>query len=150
MVITRPFKWISVINLGMSSTIQKKRYYVTPSPIGLTLTQNDPAYFVNNYHNFPPLRYVLTKWVHLVLNTSRPGQNGRHLADDISNVIFLNENCGILILIPMKSFLNGPIYNEKSLVQKLSCYQTVNQWCSTLLTHIIRPIEYMSIVKSLI
>ena len=58
-------------------------------------------------------RPVLVSWV----NTLRPRQNGRHVADDIFKCIFLNEN----ILIPTKISLNyvpyGLIDNMAALVQ---------------------------------
>ena len=51
------------------------------------------------------------------VNTSRPRQNERHLADDILNSIFLNENVWIPIEISLKFVPKGPIYNIPSLVQ---------------------------------
>ena len=44
---------------------------------------------------------------------SRPGQNGRHLADNIFRCIFLNENICILIKISLKLV---PIDNNPALV----------------------------------
>ena len=52
-----------------------------------------------------------------MINSSPPGQNGRHLADDIFKCIFLNENLLILIKISLKFIPNGPIYNIPTLVQ---------------------------------
>ena len=40
-----------------------------------------------------------TGQVTMGVNTMRPGQNGRHLADDIFILIFLKENCCILAQI---------------------------------------------------
>ena len=51
------------------------------------------------------------------LNTLRPRQNGRHLADYIFKCIFLNENVWILIKIPLKFVLKGPLNNIPALVQ---------------------------------
>ena len=46
-----------------------------------------------------------------VVNTLRPRQNGRHLADDIFKGIFLNENSSISINISLKFVPQGRIYN---------------------------------------
>ena len=51
------------------------------------------------------------------LNTLRPRQNGRHLADVIFKCIFLNENIWISIKISLKFVPNGPIDNMAALVQ---------------------------------
>ena len=51
------------------------------------------------------------------LNTLRPGQNGRHFADNIFKCIFLNENVWIPIKISLKFFPKGPINNIPALVQ---------------------------------
>ena len=51
------------------------------------------------------------------LNTLRPRQNGRHLADDIFKRIYLNENVGIPIKISLKFVPQGPINNIQPLVQ---------------------------------
>ena len=50
-------------------------------------------------------------------NTLRPGQNGRHFADDIFKCIFLNENVWIAIKISLKFVPKGPINNIQALVQ---------------------------------
>ena len=50
------------------------------------------------------------------INSSPPGQNGRHLADDIFRFIFVNENFYILIKISLKFFPKGPIGNNPALV----------------------------------
>ena len=51
------------------------------------------------------------------VNTLRPRQNGRHLPDDISKRIFLNENARISIKISLKFVPKGPINYNPSLVQ---------------------------------
>ena len=51
------------------------------------------------------------------LNTLRPRQNGRHLADDTFKRIFVNENVIILIAISQKFAPKGPINNIPPLVQ---------------------------------
>ena len=45
-----------------------------------------------------------------------PRQNGRHLADDIFECIFLNENVYIAIKISLKFDLKGLINNIPALV----------------------------------
>ena len=51
------------------------------------------------------------------VNTLRPGQNGRHFADDILKCIFVNENVWIPIKISLKFVPKGPINNIPALVQ---------------------------------
>ena len=53
----------------------------------------------------------------LNLNTLRPGQDGRHFADDIFMCILFNENCCILIKFSLKYVPKGPIDNNPTLVQ---------------------------------
>ena len=52
-----------------------------------------------------------------LFNTLRPGQNGRHFADDIFKCIFSNENVWISIKISLKFVPKGPINNIPALVQ---------------------------------
>ena len=51
------------------------------------------------------------------LNSLRPRQNGRHFADAIFNLIFMNENVRIPIKFPLKFVPKGPINNIPALVQ---------------------------------
>ena len=51
------------------------------------------------------------------LNTLRPKQDRRHLADDLFTCIFVNGNCCILIKFSMKYVRQGPIDNNSALVQ---------------------------------
>ena len=51
------------------------------------------------------------------VNSLRPRQNGRHVADDIFKRIFLNKNVRILIWISLKFVPMGPINNIPALVQ---------------------------------
>ena len=50
------------------------------------------------------------------VNSSPPGQNGRHFADDIFRFIFVNEKIFILIKISLKFVPKGPIDNISALV----------------------------------
>ena len=52
------------------------------------------------------------KW----LNSSPPGQNGRHFADDTFRCVFVNEKFCILIKISLKFVPKGPIDNISALV----------------------------------
>ena len=56
------------------------------------------------------------------LNSSPPGQNGHHFADDIIRCIFMNGNFYILI-ISLKFVLKGPVNNIPSLVQIIAWHQ---------------------------
>ena len=51
------------------------------------------------------------------VNTLRPRQNGRHVADDIFKWIFLNENVRIAIWISLKFVSKGPINTILALVR---------------------------------
>ena len=51
------------------------------------------------------------------VNSSSPGQNGRHFADDSFKCIFLNENIWIAIKISLKFVPRGPMNNIPALVQ---------------------------------
>ena len=52
-----------------------------------------------------------------IINSSPPGQNGRHFADDTFKCIFMNENFCILIRISQKFVHKGPIDNKSGLVK---------------------------------
>ena len=50
------------------------------------------------------------------IDSSPPGQNGRHFADDIFRSIFVNEKFCTLIKISLKFVPKGPIGNKAALV----------------------------------
>ena len=56
----------------------------------------------------------------LIINTLRPRQNGRHLADDVFKSIFFNENVRISVEISLKFVPTCPINNTPALVQIMS------------------------------
>ena len=63
----------------------------------------------------------ITNWSGLFVcreqvNSSPPGQNVRHFADDIFRCIFMNEKFCILIKISLKFVPTGPIDNNPALV----------------------------------
>ena len=53
-------------------------------------------------------------------NSSPTGQNGRHVADNIFNRIFLNENVSISIQISLKFVCKGQVDNKSALVQVMA------------------------------
>ena len=55
-----------------------------------------------------------------LVNTLRPGQNGRRFADDVFKCIFLNENVWILHKVSLKFVPEVPIDNIPALVQILA------------------------------
>ena len=50
------------------------------------------------------------------LNSSPPGQNGRHFVDDIFICIFVNEKYFILLKISLKFVPKSPIDNNPALI----------------------------------
>ena len=56
------------------------------------------------------------------LNSSPPGQNGRHFADDIFRCIFVNEKLCILIRISLKFVPKGPNCNKPVLTRFSDAY----------------------------
>ena len=46
-----------------------------------------------------------------IINTTKPAQTGRHIAEDIFKCIFLNENLRILIQISLRFISRGTIHN---------------------------------------
>ena len=61
----------------------------------------------------------------LFLNSSPPGQNGRHFADDIFKYIFTKERFCILIRISLKFATKGQIDNTAAFVQVMAWRRTV-------------------------
>ena len=75
------------------------------------------------------------------VNTLRPRQNGRHLADDIFKCIFLNENAWISLKISLKFVPKVQINNIPALVQLMAWRRPGDKPLSetmmvSLLTHI--------------
>ena len=75
------------------------------------------------------------------VNTLRPGQDGRHFADDTFKRIFVNENVRILIEVSLKFVPKGPINNIPALVQIMAWRRPGDKPLSepmmvSLLTHI--------------
>ena len=57
------------------------------------------------------------------INSSSPGQNGRHFADDIFKCIFFNVKIRIVIKIPLEFVPEGSIENDPALVQIMAWRQ---------------------------
>ena len=51
-----------------------------------------------------------------VINSSPPGQNGRHFADEVFRCIFVNEKLYILTKISLKFVSKGPIDDNPALI----------------------------------
>ena len=60
----------------------------------------------------------------LRINSSPPGQNGRHFADDVLRCVFVNETCYILIKISLKYVPSSSIDNTPGLVQVMAWRRT--------------------------
>ena len=91
------------------------------------------TFFFKFYYGTPPDWYICNKChssaiyvtlvsdicgicrVLLTLNTSPPGQNGRHFADDIFRRIFVNGKFWICIEISLKFVPKGPVDNNQAL-----------------------------------
>ena len=81
-----------------------------------------------------------------VINTLRPGQDGRLFKDDIFTCIFINENYCILIKFSLKYVRKDPIDNNPALVQIMawcrSGYKSLAQpMMVNLLTHIYASLD---------
>ena len=73
--------------------------------------------------------YVRTTWLHqwLTFNSSPPGQNGWHFADDVFICNFLDEKWCIFIRISLKCVSHGPIDNKSVLVQVMAWRRTCDK-----------------------
>ena len=63
------------------------------------------------------LHYIEFSHRTIMINTLRPRQNGRYIADDIFKRVFMNENVRISINISLKFVPKGLINNIPALVQ---------------------------------
>ena len=63
-----------------------------------------------------PMRNISIKIMTFLFNSSPPGQNGRHFADDTFKCIFFNENVRISIKISLKFVPKGLNDNKAALV----------------------------------
>ena len=63
-------------------------------------------------------QYTVTNWMIIAAaNTLRSRQNWRHISDNISKYIFLDENVWISLTFSLKFVPKGPINNIPTLVQ---------------------------------
>ena len=58
------------------------------------------------------------------INSSPPGQNDRHFAEDLFKCIFVNEKFYISIRNSLKFVPKGPINNKSALVQVMAWRRT--------------------------
>ena len=72
----------------------------------------------NHSYNLKPMS--LYQPVITGVNSSPPGQNGRHFADGIFKCIFMNEKFCILIKISLKLVPNDLIDNKTALIQVMA------------------------------
>ena len=88
--------------------------------------QIDMPYWINHGRNFnppPPPPPTPNPNPH----PQPPGQNGRHLANDIFKRIFLNEIVRIFIKMSLKFAFKCPIDNNQALVQIMAWHRKGNK-----------------------
>ena len=92
-------------------------------PVVLSLSQVTATWSSNKFQ----LLDYMTGHQNSCLNSSSPGQNGRHFPDDIFKCISMNENVWISIKISLKFVPKGPINNIPALVQIMAWRQPGNK-----------------------
>ena len=111
-----------------------------PGPLSLTevtatlLKIRDQSWGENGHQQTHPILFCFFCFFHdhapancgclSTINSSAPGQNGHHFADDNFSWIFLNENVRISIKISLKFVPKGPIDNKSALVQVMAWRRT--------------------------
>ena len=87
-----------------------------------TIQYNTIQYNTSQYKTlfFIPLQSMII----LYLNSSPPGQNGRHFTDDVFKYIFMNKKSCIFIRISLKFVPKGPIANTSALVLVMAWRRT--------------------------
>ena len=75
--------------------------------LGHNVVQDGPRCMMVHVH-----AVIRPKWV----NSSPPGQDGRHFSDDMFRYIFVNEKFHIVIKISLMFVPKGPIDNTPALV----------------------------------
>ena len=66
---------------------------------------------------------MATYWFNNI-NSSPPGQNGHHFADNLFKLIFVNENVRISIQISLKFVPKDPINSKSALVKVMAWRRT--------------------------
>ena len=66
---------------------------------------------------------TIERMVYWSMNSSPPGQNGRHFADGVLRCIFMNEKFCILINISLKFVPGGPINNKPALIKIMAWHR---------------------------
>ena len=80
-----------------------------------------PAY---SHHRWLVMQWFMVPLLLSSFNSSLSGQNGRHLADDISIYVLVNERFCIVIKISLKFAPKGRLENNPTLVQIMAWYRT--------------------------
>ena len=130
----RLYRCVDVFNIILVYPSQKRRHnenlhYIFDNMDAIRF-KGDSARFNTTFFN--PGVLIPGKEEHCV-NTLKPGQNGRHFADDIFKSIFCNENVWISIKISLKFLPEGSINNIPALVQIMAWRRRgashyLNQW----------------------
>ena len=82
------------------------------------------------------------------INTLRPGQNGRHFADDIFKCIFLNENASIPTKISLMFVPKGPINNTPALIHIMAwCRPGDKPLSETMMVSLPMHISYICVTR---
>ena len=72
----------------------------------------------NVAHRYFRLQFgPIIRFQHIAVNSSPPGQNGRHFTDDNFRCVFVNEKFYIFNKIALKFVLRGPIDNNPALAE---------------------------------
>ena len=79
---------------------------------------------MSDYLVKPPLLCAYFLTITSAINSSPPGQNGRHFANDILKYIFMNEMFRIAIRILLNIVPKGPNDNTSALVQAMDWRRT--------------------------
>ena len=116
---------ISVLIITGLEWVESKWIPVIISWLLMSWQHKEPGHQLSWFWPF----WILT-WCRLLrvtLNSSPPGQNGRHFTDDIVKRIFLNENVRIPIWISLRFVPNGPIDNKRALIQVMVWRRTFDK-----------------------
>ena len=131
------------ITISRSISVQKTRtsFKDRGGPIGehwvpdkLTVTSVKCPGILNSFMAYISILSPLLVWLRsckwglvmlpCTINSSPPGQNGRHFASDIFKRIFLNEDFGISIWISLKFVPKGPIGSKSALIPVMAWRRT--------------------------
>ena len=118
--VTRSFDVFVDLRLNKRLSKQPSGWWFETPSWSLWCQCNVPSYYFIKSLN--PSVVVLDTFV--FFNSSAPGQNGHHFADDIFKCVCVNEDISILIQISLKFVPKGLIYNKAALVQAMAWRRT--------------------------